>query len=173
MNIACVLATGKPDIDLLLSRLALDLESRGVRVCGTVQANTQRAQDCRCDVDLRVLPGGPVIRISQDLGIAARGCRLDASALETTVGIVEARLARGADILIVNRFGKREAEGRGFRSAIAGALSDGIPVLVGLSQPNRAAFEAFTGGLAQHLPADIAAIEGWALARFDIHAHRV
>ena len=52
MNIAYVVAIGKVDIDRLLSRMAWHLESSGIRVCGTVQANTQRAKDCRCDVDL-------------------------------------------------------------------------------------------------------------------------
>lgn len=169
MNIGYVQANGNVDIDRLLSGLAGRLESRGIRVCGTVQANTLRAKDCRCDVDLRVLPEGPVIRISQDLGSSAQGCRLDAAALEAAVGIVEERLARGADMLIVNRFGKREAEGRGFRSAIGLALSRDIPVLVGLSPLNLEAFSAYTGGLAQGLPAEDAALEDWAAARFHQH----
>lgn len=162
MNIGYVVAVGTVDIDRLLARMAWHLESDGIRVCGTVQANIQREKDCRCDVDLRVLPEGPVIRISQDLGASARGCRLDAAALETTVGIVEERLACGADILIVNRFGKQEAEGRGFRSAIALALAHDIPVLVGLNQLNLEAFSTFTDGLAQEIPADVRALEDWA-----------
>ena len=113
-----------------------------------------------------------MIRISQDLGPSARGCRLDAAALEETVAIVEERLAHGADILIVNRFGKQEAEGRGFRSAIALALSRDIPVLVGLSQLNLEAFSAFTDGLAQELPAEIGALEDWAAAQFHQHLRR-
>lgn len=172
MNIAYLTTVGKVDIDHLLARLAGHLESAGVRVCGTVQANTPRAKDCRCDVDLRVLPEGPVIRISQDLGPSARGCRLDAAALETTVGIVEDRLACGADILIVNRFGKQEAEGRGFRSSIAMALSHDIPVLAGLSQLNLEAFLEFTDGLAQELPAEIGALAGWASTQIHLHRRR-
>ena len=60
--------------------------------------------------DVRVPPGDPVLRISQALGPSARGCRLDAAALEVAVGLVSTRLAEGADLLILNKFGKHEAK---------------------------------------------------------------
>jgi nucleoside-triphosphatase THEP1 len=161
MKIACTKSPGRGDTDLLLSRLADRLMRRGLRVCGTVQTNTERPDAGPCDMDVKVLPDGPEIRISQALGSAARGCRLDAQALEAAVGLTEARLAGGADVLIVNKFGKHEAMGRGFRAAIATALSQDIPVLVGLNTLNRAAFEVFTEDLATQLPADIDALEAW------------
>ena len=58
----------------------------------------------------------------------------------------------GADLLIGNRYGKHEAEGRGFRNVIAEALARDVPVLVGLNGQGREAFDAFAGGLATHLP---------------------
>jgi len=116
-------------------------------------------------MDVKVLPEGPAIRISQNLGRASRGCRLDTGALETAVGQVERALDRGADILIVNNFGKHEAEGRGFRFAIAEALSRDIPVLVGLNALNRGAFEDFTGGLAEFLPPADETLEDWFFTR--------
>ena len=42
MNIAYAMPPGRGDTDRLLSRLVWHLESRGLRVCGTVQANTNR-----------------------------------------------------------------------------------------------------------------------------------
>jgi hypothetical protein len=114
-------------------------------------------------MDVKVLPDGPVIRISQSLGREARGCRLDPSALERAVGLVEARLAEGVDCLIVNKFGKHEAEGRGFRTAIAEALSADVPVLVGLNRLNADAFVQFTGGVAVELPPTLEALSDWML----------
>ena len=99
-----------------------------------------------------MLPDGPVIRISQRLGHLSKGCRLDPSALEQAVGLVETRLVKGADCLIINKFGRFEAEGHGFRSVIADALSRDIPVLVGLNRLNAVAFWEFSGDLAVHLP---------------------
>tara|TARA_Y100000815_G_C13112892_1_gene413812 strand:+ start:70 stop:444 length:375 start_codon:yes stop_codon:yes gene_type:complete len=112
-------------------------------------------------MDVRVLPDGAILRISQDLGPQARGCRLDPAALETAVGLVATGLSSGADLLIVNKFGKHEAEGRGFRDVIAEAVAMDIPVLVGLNALNRSAFESFAEGLAIQLPPERAALMAW------------
>jgi nucleoside-triphosphatase THEP1 len=161
MNLAYTMAPGRGDTDLILSKLATTLARRGLRCCGTVQINSDRGDTGPCDMDVRVLPDGPVLRISQDLGRSARGCRLDPAALETAVGLVAASLAQGADVLIVNKFGKHEAEGRGFRTVIAEALSEGIPVLVGLNALNLPAFQDFSQGLGYGLPCDGDALADW------------
>lgn len=164
MKLAYTMAPGSGDTDLVLERLASDLAARGLKCCGTVQINTERADARRCDMDVRVLPDGPVLRISQDRGPQARGCRLDAGALETAVGLVAARLSSRADVLIVNKFGKHEAEGRGFRDVIAQAMAMDVPVLVGLNALNRDAFETFVGGAASPLAPDLAILERWVLS---------
>ena len=163
MKIACTMAPGRGDTDLLLERIANSLQRRGLRVRGTVQVNSDQQCEGPCDMDVCVLPDGPVIRISQSLGEGARGCRLNPEALENAVGLVSASLEQPTDVLIVNKFGKHEADGRGFRPVIGEALSRGIPVLVGLNSLNNDAFEAFTGGLVDHLPPDPAGIVNWFL----------
>lgn len=160
MNIAYTMAPGRGDTDLLLFRLAGCLIARGRRPAGVVQINTDRPDAGPCDMDVRVLPVGETIRISQSLGAGARGCRLDPDALEGAVGLVAAGLD-GADCLIVNKFGRHEAEGRGFRPVIAEAVSRGIPVLVGLNALNRPAFLDFTAGLATALPPDLDHLDTW------------
>jgi nucleoside-triphosphatase THEP1 len=161
MKLAYTMAPGRGDTDLVLERLAADLAARGLRCCGTVQINCERCDAGPCDMDVRVLPDGAVLRISQDLGPQARGCRLDPAALETAVGLVAVSLSAGADLLIVNKFGKHEAEGRGFRDVIAEAVAMEIPVLVGLNRLNRPAFESFAEGQAVQLPSDPAALMVW------------
>ncbi|MGX0876572.1 nucleoside-triphosphatase THEP1 [Roseovarius sp. MBR-154] len=91
-----------------------------------------------------------------------RACRLDPDALEAAVGLVAARLTEGADLLIINKFGKHEAEGRGFRDVIAEALSQGVPILIGLNALTHAAFEDFAHGMARRLPAQAGALRDWA-----------
>jgi len=161
MNISYTLAPGRGDTDLLLATVANALGARGLRTAGTVQINSERQVSGPCDMDVRVLPDGPVIRISQSLGTESRGCRLDPQALEAAVEQVRARLCEGADILIINKFGKHEAEGRGFRTVIADALAMDIPVLVGLNTLNTQAFLEFTDGLAQPLTPQADALIAW------------
>jgi nucleoside-triphosphatase THEP1 len=163
MRLAYTMAPGRGDTDLILFKLAKVLAADGLRCCGTVQINSKRGDTEPCDMDVQVLPDGPVLRISQDLGQSAHGCRLDPAALETAVAQVAARLEQGADVIIVNKFGKHEAQGRGFRTIIADALSIGIPVLVGVNALNLAAFQEFSGGLATRLPCESRALEEWAL----------
>lgn len=172
MNLAYTMASGRGDTDLILLKLAKVLATRGLRCCGTVQINSERVDTGPCDMDVQVLPDGPVLRISQDLGRSARGCRLDPAALEAAVALVSSSLVLGADVLIVNKFGKHEAEGRGFRAVIAEALSKGIPVVVGVNALNLPAFEEFSEGLGRCLPCEIAALADWVagLGRSCVHA---
>lgn len=169
MKLAYTMAPGRGDVDLVLQDLAIKLATRGLKCCGTVQINTECADAGPCDMDVRVLPDGPVLRISQNLGPSARGCRLDPDALETAVGQVADRLSSGADILIVNKFGKHEADGRGFRDVIAQALAMGVPVLVGANALNRQAFETFADGTATELTPDPATLEHWVLSAVAVH----
>ena len=145
----------------LLAELAEAAQARGLRVIGTVQVNTDNPATGRCDMDVRVLPAGPVLRISQDLGPGSQGCRLDVAALEEAVARTEAALIAGADLLIVNKFGRHEAEGRGFRNLIGAALAQGVPVIVGLNGLNAQAFAAFGAGLATRLEARAEALCTW------------
>lgn len=144
MKIAYVTLQGRGRTDELIASAAERLTAKGLRLAGTVQSNHDRPDRKKCDMDLRVLPDGPTVRISEDRGELARGCILDSGALEQTVFEVERRLD-GADILIVNKFGKRESEGKGLAPVIAEALHRDIPVLVGVNGLNLAAFLAFAG----------------------------
>jgi hypothetical protein len=161
MRIAYTMSPGRGDMDQVLARLAERLMAAGRRTCGVVQINTEIGDDVPCDMDVRVLPDGPMLRISQSLGPQSSGCRLDPVGLEAAVGHVTARLASGADVLIVNKFGKQEAEGRGFREAIGAALAEGIPVVVGVNGLNRDRFLDFCGDLAEEVPADADVLFDW------------
>ena len=150
MRIGYVMVSNRGDTNRVLTAVAAQLRAEGLCLAGAVQSDTDCAPGGKCDMDLEILPAGPVVRISQSLGAQSRGCRLDPVALEQAVGLTEARLNDATpDIVILNKFGKHEAEGRGFRSTVARALEADLPILVGVNATNMAAFEAFTGGLAE------------------------
>lgn len=152
---------GRGASDRFLAQVVDGLAGR-LRLCGTVQTNTARADRRKCDMDVRLLSSGEVLRISEDRGAIARGCTLDTGVLAQAVVVTEAALP-GADLLIVNKFGKTEAEGGGFAPVIGEALCLDIPVLVGVNALNLRAFEAFSDGLAEALPADLAEVRDWCL----------
>lgn len=164
MNIAYTLASGRGETNIVIAELVQTLQARGARLCGTVQIDIERDKREKCDMDVKVLPDGPLIRISQSLGPLARGCRLDSAALEQAVAMTEKSLDDGVDLLIVNKFGKHEAEGRGFRNTIGRALELGVPVLVGANKLNVEALVEFCGGFAEPLPAKADDLLNWALS---------
>ncbi|MCZ0962343.1 DUF2478 domain-containing protein [Paracoccus benzoatiresistens] len=164
MQLGYVSLPGRGANDQFLCQIAMQLQARGLRLAGTVQSNVERPGRKKCDMDIMVLPDGPVLRISEDRGDLARGCRLDAGVLEqAVVGVAHA--LPGADLLIVNKFGKQEAEGRGMAPLIAEALDQGIPVLLGVNGLNLPAFQDFAGGLAAALPAEPSGVLDWCLGR--------
>jgi hypothetical protein len=75
--------------------------------------------------------------------------------------LVEASLQDGLDILILNRFGKQESEGRGFATTIAKAVDANIPVLIIINRDYAAAWHRFCGVDGQVLKADPSEVNQW------------
>lgn len=152
----------------LLRGLAVRLGAKGWRLAGAIDlpAPARAGVRVRRQMLLAVLGGAApeVVDIAQDLGPLALGCKLDPGALERVAGLAEAALGGGADLVIINKFGKREAEGRGFRPLIGQALAAGVPVLVGLAPARRAEFDAFAAGMAEEVAPRAAALRAWASA---------
>lgn len=146
--------TEKGGADRLLARLAAQIAETGVPVVAMVWADVPTAR--ACEMHLRLLPGGQVRPISQDLGADADACSLDVGALEGVVAETSVALARAPQgtPLILNKFGKIEAGGHGCRQLIAEALETGHPVLISVPAQTRADFEAFAGDMAEELPPD-------------------
>ncbi|MCD9146325.1 DUF2478 domain-containing protein [Pseudophaeobacter flagellatus] len=163
MHLAYVMTETRGGTDRLISSLAEALDAKGIALAGIVQTNTECSDDTLCDMDVRVLPTGETIRISQSLGAGARGCRLNPEALERAVGQVSSSLQQEPrpQVLIVNKFGKHEADGRGMRPVIAEALSQGLVVVSGVNRMNVEAFKAFSDGMAVQGAADLDGLVAW------------
>lgn len=147
--------------DVLLAEVAADLRVAGVPLAGVVQMNEVFDPARPCHMDLHILDGSDVIRISQNLGALSKGCRLDPAGLEQAVGLVARALEAGPALMIVNKFGKQEADGRGFRPLIGQALAAGVPVLTAVNAGNLAAFDAFAEGLGVPLACERDAVMGF------------
>ena len=163
MHLAYVMNAERGATDRLLSALAERLAELGIETAGIVQTNQETCDTELCDMDVKVLPDGETIRISQSLGKESRGCRLNPEALERAVALVQKRLNQtpAPQILLVNKFGKHEADGRGMRVVFAEALERGIPVISGVNGVNVEAFHEFSGGIAEAAPQDVDGLVAW------------
>ncbi len=159
--IAAVMSDPSHSAGAVLTEVALRLQDEGCRTSGAIQIDVDNVDRAHCQMTLSVLPDGPEIPISQTLGKQAKGCRLDHEALEDVVSLVESSIDESTQILIINKFGKRESEGAGFRQTIARAISLDIPVLVGIGETELSAFESFVGDGDHVLPARVDDVLMW------------
>ncbi len=150
------------DIDVFLATTAQTLTAMGYRVHGALQTRGAVGGECHCaDMDLTTLGSNRVFRISQPLGNGSHGCRLHPGALAECSAFIEQELEQGADLLILNRFGRGESEGRGFRDLIGRAIALNVPVLTAVRPTYAAAWDAFGAGMACDLPMDQDAVSKW------------
>jgi hypothetical protein len=152
----------RDDIDGFLADMAHILSATGLRVRGVLQSRGAVGGDCHCaDMDLTTLGSGRTFRISQALGNGSRGCRLHPGALADCALFLQHELEQGADILILNRFGRGESEGRGFRDLIGAAMALDVPVLTALRPTYAAAWAEFGGSMACDLAMDRGTVLAW------------
>lgn len=147
------------DPDALLHAFAADLRAHGVRAVGLVQSG-DRAAD-RSSVHAVLVHSGERLALLQDLGPLAEGCRLDVGQLLSAGARVASALDQGADVLIINRFGKLEREGQGLSYLIDRALSDGIPVIIAVPSRRLDDWTGFAGGMSVQLDCSRAALDQW------------
>jgi nucleoside-triphosphatase THEP1 len=141
-------------VDPVMSHIATGLRQRGYALAGFVQRDAPRPGRRRCDMMLEDLASGTEIAISEDRGAMARGCHLDVSELLRGTALARQALDAGADLLIINKFGKTEGEGGGFRPLIAEALMRGTPVLIAVPWRNIDGWRLFAGDLGEEIVLD-------------------
>jgi len=149
--------------DRAIARAIEPLRERGIALAGALQLESADLPGRHpCDMLLEDLSSGDVTAIAEHRGREARGCRLDVSLLTDLAEAVAFSLySEERRLLVVNKFGKIEADGGGLRGAIAEAVGLGIPVLVGVPARNLDRWRAFAGPLAVELPAESSAIATW------------
>ena len=157
--------------DALIAQCAADLVASGYRLGGVVQSNAHLRGRRRCDMYVKDLLGGDEIKISLDRGNEARGCRLDPDAYARIDAWVERAVLERVDLLLINKFGREEAHGRGLRPVIAEALIAEIPLVIGVSAQNLCDFLTFIGDSAARLRPDVATITAWSRNAIERGAH--
>jgi nucleoside-triphosphatase THEP1 len=148
--------------DHVLKQVVDRCRAGGLRLAGVVQHRSREAGH-RCDMLLEDLATGRQASIFSGRGRGARGCQMDDDALLQVVSRIERGLQENPELLILNKFGKVEAEGAGMRDLIVQAVSMGIPVIVGVPARNLHAWKEFAGEMSTELH-DSRDIDGW-LAR--------
>jgi hypothetical protein len=110
---------------------------------------------------LKDLATGALFPVTLNLGPESRACKLDAAGLTAACQSVLQAISRGADLVVLSKFGKVEAEGGGFLDAINAAAGAGIPCVTGVSPSYAAPFLRYAGGYSQWIHAEAEPLERW------------
>lgn len=153
--IAAIIYSDRDIAAAVLRRIRGRLAEASATCAGFLQQDAPpRADRSHCDMVLECVATGRRIPISEDRGALARGCRLDVGELMGAIATARDMLQAGPDVLIVNKFGKTEGLGGGFRPLIADALELGIPVLITVPWRNIEGWRLFSGDLAVEFRAE-------------------
>jgi hypothetical protein len=161
LNLAAIVYRPVDDVDGLLARFADSLIRRGHRLGGIVQRNTKGERGQRERMEVIDLMTGQAVRICQDLGKAAAACKLNPAGLAEAATLVTRAVAAGVELVVVNKFSKQEAAGRGLRVEIADAVTAGLPLLTAVPDNCYGAWMGFTGGFGTTLLCERRIIDDW------------
>ncbi len=156
-DLAALVYEKHQDPDAALRGFATDLISRGHRVVGMVQAG----QCADSSLSAILLHSGERLLLAQDFDPAAQGCRLDLARLQSAGTQIADALSQGADLVIINRFGKRERAGKGLSHLIERALDADIPVVIAVGKDHFAKWIKFAGGMSVKLGCDRRVLDAW------------
>jgi molybdate transport system ATP-binding protein len=161
LTLAAIVYRPADDVDSLLARFADGLIRRGHQLGGVVQRNTKDDRGLRERMEVIDLMTGKAVRICQFLGNGAAACKLNPAGLAEAATAVTRAVEAGVELVIVNKFSKQEASGRGLRAEIAGAVMAGFPLLTAVSDNCYEAWKSFTGGFGTTLLCERRIVEDW------------
>ncbi len=147
----------------LFADFAGELKARGWRVGGLTQRVFRGPEgyktkivgtevDTGREIDLAIYKGDRTLTTD---------CGFDTSALAEATGAVRRAIAERMDLIVIEKFSRREVEGSGLFDEILTAMAEQIPTLTLLSAEALDDWARFTGGLTALLPADPDALWRW------------
>ncbi len=161
-RIGALRGTKTAEIQKLLADFAERRFREGLRVAGMVEEPGPEEGCGVCgSLVLRDVASGSLIPITQNLGSGSTACRLDSAGLAAACQAVLTAIDRGADLAVLSKFGKIEAEGGGLIDAFGAAAEAGIPCVTGVAPSFAGPFLDYAGGFLQWIEASDAALERW------------
>lgn len=169
-HIARIVGTDSATVQRLFAEAVRRWRATGIRVAGVIEETHGLAgRTCNAGVLRDVLTGE---RHSIFLAILPPGkiCHIDASGAEQAGRSVLAGIA-DSDVVVLSKFGKLEAEGRGLIGAFEAAAAVGKPILTTVADKHLEAWKAFAPE-AKTIAPSVAAIESWWAANVEADRER-
>ena len=161
-RIGAIRGASTAEIQKLLARFVERRIGEGLRIAGVIEEPAGGVDCGICDsLVLRDTAGSTIIPITQDLGPGSSACKLNSAGLAAACQAVLAAIERGADAVVLSKFGKIEAEGGGLLDAFRAAAEAGIPCVTGVKPAFAEPFLDYAGGYSLWIEANEAELERW------------
>src|SRR5260370_42648981 len=124
-DLAALVYEQDQDPDEILREFASDLRAKGYRAVGLVQTGHHCVDAPKLSAML--VHTGEELQLFQDLGACAAGCRLDIGQLLDAGAQIASAMEEGADLVIVNRFGRQARQGKVLSFLVGRPLAAELP----------------------------------------------
>ncbi|MBT3361210.1 MAG: DUF2478 domain-containing protein [Rhodospirillales bacterium] len=160
---AGVLYTAKTRELPLLADFAHELTARGWRVGGLVQETLRGPDGYKRAIVATDLGTGAEITLATYKGDRSKEseCGFDTAALAEATRAVRRAVETRADIIVIEKFGRRETEGSGLFDEILAAMAEGIPTVTLVSADALEEWNRLTGDLGVLLAAEPSGLWRW------------
>lgn len=130
-------------------------------VLGFTQAPEHINQQQKSKMGIINLANGKYHSIAQYLGVHNSSCCLDSAAVSQASQVLAQARQSAPDLILVNRFGKLEAEGLGFASEMLEIMSAAIPLMTIVPERFLTPWRQFCGGLGSELVPTLETMKDW------------
>jgi len=158
-DVAALVYQAHQQPDGVLLDFVANVKAAGLRPVGLVQFGHHNAG--AAELAAMMIHSGERVELFQPASTYLRGRRLDLDKLALARAAMTEAVNRGADVLIVNRFGRQEQQGRGLARLIEHALAADVPVLIPVPEFRFDDWIAYVEGMCVKLPCERAALQTW------------
>lgn len=158
-RIAAITGADTQRVQALLAEAVDAWRAAGAKVAGVIaEAHGLPDRTCRAGL-LRDVASGRRYAMYLDELPADTACHLDAAGVEAACDGLLAQVA-SSDVVVLSKFGKLEAAGRGLAPAFRAAVAAGKPVLTMFTEKHADAWRQFAPDAVELKP-DAGALAGW------------
>ena len=145
---------------MALSKFAQKQKANKTRIGGILQQALFGADGSIVGLDAIDIATNERLPISRP-GKNESDCGLDVSALVSTSSIIRDAINNQLDLVVVEKFGEVEQDGKGLIDDILQTIAEGIPLVISMSQSALPAWQELSGGLGDVLAFEETAFEQW------------
>lgn len=157
-RIAAVVYAPGQSAGQVLGAFVSGLKEHGVNVHGVLQETTEgHGMDA---IDIQTGARTPLKRPTR-YELDNKLCSLNLHQLAEATMVLRRALDQGADIVVVERFGKTERDGGGLADDLLALMASGIPTMVTVPEEELEAWTRFSGGLGDIVPCELSALQTW------------